>query len=196
MTIHIARKLAKKFTNVFTNFFYKSVSRSSVRCTFRVETSTCNAYSRFFRNILCISDMICRVCLPRCVRAPHFYIICNSGRLAPPLGAFASPRFLPFYRPFLIFSFPSPLPSLFHVCYVRNLAENFSTNVNAGRDGFTNCFSLPPPTADPFYFAVLLLPSLPPLSLSFSYLCPHPLFFVLSVLSFSSSHLRVYVSTL
>lgn len=42
--------------------------------------------------------------------------------------------------------------SFIHVRYVRNLAvANSCTNVNAGRDGFTNCFSLLPPTVDPFY---------------------------------------------
>lgn len=53
--------------------------------------------------------------------------------------------------PFLFLPF-----SLILFRYVRNLAvANSCTNVNAGRDGFTNCFSLPPPTANPFYSSFL-----------------------------------------
>lgn len=80
----------------------------------------------------------------------------------------ASPSFhLCFFLSFSLF--------LFHVRYVRNLAvANSCTNVNAGQDGFTNCFSLPPPTANPFYafFSLLfLVPSF--LSFSFSFSSPH-----------------------
>lgn len=79
------------------------------------------------------------------------------------------------FHPFSLF--------LFHVRYVRNLAvANSCTNVNAGWDGFTNCFSLPPPTANPFYSSFLSS-----LSRTFSFLS---LFLSLS-LYFTS----VYVAT-
>lgn len=67
-----------------------------------------------------------------------------------------------------------------HVRYVRNLiVTNSCTNVNAGRDGFANCFTvslalyaaarLPTPTLDPFWPAVSLFP----LSFPFPY-ASHP----------------------
>lgn len=76
--------------------------------------------------------------------------------------------------PLLSLSLSLSTVSLIHVRYVRNLAvANSCTNVNAGRDGFTNCFSLPPPTADPFYVSSFFS-----LSLFFSFL---PLSFALSL---------------
>lgn len=131
MTIHITRKLAKKFTNVnLTSFFYKSASRSSVRCTFRVETSTCNAYSRFFRNTSYVYPMryVSRVSAAMCASAAFLYHLqfrsfgASFGRLHPRVFRHS---IVPFSS-----SLPSsPLPSLFHACYVRNLAENFSTQM-------------------------------------------------------------------
>lgn len=90
---------------------------------------------------------------------PVYTVSFISSAIRHLLRASASSVFFAYYP-------PSPIslsPSLFHARYVRNLAvANSCTNVNAGRDGFTNCFSLPPPTADPFYSAIspfFLLPS-------------------------------------
>lgn len=57
-------------------------------------------------------------------------------------------------------------------CPLQNLAvANSCTNVNVGRDGFTNCFSLPPPTANPFY--TFFFSPLSRAFISFSFSSPH-----------------------
>lgn len=100
-----------------------------------------------------------------------------------------------------------------HVRYVRNLiVTNSCTNVNAGRDGFANCFTVSLalyaaawlPTLDPFWSAVSLFP----LSFPFPYasLTPVVLFLSFSLLFLSlvstspilsphSSRPHVYVVT-
>lgn len=99
-----------------------------------------------------------------------------------------------------------------HVRYVRNLiVTNSCTNVNAGRDGFANCFTvslalyaaawLPTPTLDPFWPAVSLClsPFLTHLTTVVLFLSFSLLFLSLvstsPILSTHSSRPHVYVVT-
>jgi len=95
----------------------------------------------------------------------RFLYICNSVppsrprvfRVLPPFQHRIYHRCITTLSPSLSYPHPlSPKPC------------NSCTNVNAGRDGFTNCFSLPPATlADPFYVFFSFSSSFSFLSLSF-----------------------------
>lgn len=140
---------------------WKNVARQKRKRAKHRQYSACTRRSS-------LHQMVSRVCTSDERR--FLYIICNS---AVPSGVFL--------RVLACFSRTTTIPScsfsvsLIHVRYARNLAvANSCTNVNAGRDGFTNCFSLPPPTADPFYVSsffslfLFLVPPLLPLSFALS----------------------------